>query len=713
MTAVLERSPVTVPPPPAPSPAARLRMADIALLAALAGLVALLPLGSVVKSLALAVFVFVGPGAAVLTWVPIPKQARLAAIPTLGAALMTLVAIVAMWSYRWNTTGIAVLGMLAVAAGSVLWYVRRGGPPDVGAWPGTALRSARSVVAGAAGPPSIVVVAGLICWAVALPNLPGADASYYGLVASGSGRLLIPAMVLVTVGFVWAVVTRRFGAGVFAIAAAIAVLRVTTWAGTEMPLYDWTYKHVAVARYVQDFGLITPNGTDIYTQWPAFFVATAWFCDVSGLDPMTVAHLFAPLIHILLAVIVFSAARLLRQPPMTALIAVFVAEVANWVGQDYYSPQAWAIVLAFGLLVLLLASRGAPQAALLAILPFAAMVPSHQLTPFWVIGAAGLLVIFRCARPWWAVGIMVVIVGGYLALNLEAVAPYGIFSGGNPVANAASNVAMEGVPAKIHTSIICRGLSVGVFAAAAISALWAWRTKQRHVRSRVILAFCAIGLLLAQGYGGEAIFRIYLYSLLGCALLIAPAVAALLRGWGRGALGKTGAAACSAGLVVASLAGLYSFFALWPIVVESKSQVATMAGIVDEAEPGSRFMTMAASGMPTRSTSAYAEMTLANPYFDDPIELEYGSRPDRFPTEQDLGYLNWRVSQNEFPTYISFSPQSSNRMDYYGFFQSDSDDQLRAALDSSSEWSKIHDDGNGFAVYRHEAGKATDGASPG
>ncbi len=714
MTALLDRTTGTAgraasvggPRPRASAGRVRLRPADLALVAAAAGGIALLPVGSALSSILLAVFVFAGPGAAVITWVPVPRYARIAAVPTLGAALMTLVTIAAMWSYRWNPVGIAALGVAAVAGSSLLWYFRRGGLPEFRAWPratADALRAA--VVAPGLTVPTVLTVAGLVCWSVALPSLPGSEAGFYGLVASGSGWWLLPATALIAIAFVWAVRSGRFGAAVFAVAAMLAVLRVTTWLGTEMPLYDWTYKHVAVVRYVQEYGLITPNGTDIYTQWPAFFVASAWFCDVTGLDPMTLAHVFAPVIHLLLAVIVYSAARLLGQPPMTALIAVFVAEVVNWVGQDYFSPQAWAIVLAFGLLVLLLASRGAPRAALLAVIPFAAMVPSHQLTPFWIVGAAGLLVIFRCARPWWAVGLMVLIVGGYLALNLEAVAPYGIFSGGNPVANAASNVAMTGVPAKIHTSIICRGLSVAVFAAAAASALWAWRTKQRHVLSRTLLAFCAVGLLLAQGYGGEAIFRIYLYSLLGCALLIAPAVAALLGSRRPGVWGRVGVGAAAAGLVAAALAGLYSFFALWPIVVESKSQVETMSRIVSEAEPGSRFMMMAASGMPTRTTAHYAAMTLANPYFDDPIELEYGSRPDLFPTDQDLGFFAWKVSENPFPTYISFSPQSERRMDYYGFFQTDSDDRFKAALDLADDWVKIHDDGHGFVVYRHDAGK--------
>lgn len=710
MTAVLERAPRPATPGrrrgTSGASSVRFRPADLALLAAAAGLLGLLPLGTVLKTVLIGLFVFTGPGFAVLTWVPVPRYARLGAVPTLGAALTTLVTITAMWSYRWNTTGILVLGACAVIGSSLLWYARRGPAPAWRDWPSAALGGVvKTISAPGLNPPTVLTLAALVLWLAAVPNLPGADASYYGLVFSGAGMLLIPATAATTVAFLWAVVTRRFGAAVFALAGTVVVLRVTTWAGTQVPLYDWTYKHIGVIRYIQEHGLITPNGTDIYTQWPAFFVASAWFCDVTTLDPMTLAHLFAPLIHVLLALVVYSTARLLGQPRMTALTAAFLAEVVNWVGQDYLSPQAWAIVLAFGTLMLLLASRGAPRTALLAVVPFAAMVPSHQLTPFWVVGAAVLLVLFRRARPWWAVGAMVLIVGAYLALNLEAVAPYGIFSGGNPVANASSNVVMAGVPAKIYTSMVCRGLSLAVFGAAAAAAVWAWRTRQRHVLSRAVLAFCALGLLMAQGYGGEAIFRVYLYSLLGCALLIAPAVTALLGCWRRGVAGAVAAGLTWLGVPAAALAGLFSFYALWPIIVETRGQVEAVSKIVDEAEPGSRFMMMAASGLPTRSTAHYASMTLRDPDWDSPIELVYGSRPDTFPTPEDLAFLKWSVAQNPHPTYIMFSPQSERRMDYYGFFQPEADDRLKAILTASGEWTTVYDDGAGTVFFRHAPGK--------
>ncbi|MDL9945568.1 hypothetical protein QSJ19_08165 [Gordonia sp. ABSL11-1] len=685
-------------------PRRRFRPADLAIVAATVGLAGLLPLGAPLKALLVITFVLLGPGAALATWVRIPRPARAAAIPTLGMATATISSITAMWSYRWDTTAILVLLCLASAGSSAVWYVRTGAWPDVRHWPTAAAHTGRAVItAPGLNPPTVIVAIALIVWAVALPTLPGTDASFYSLLASGSGRLLIPAILLSAIAFVWAIATRRLAAAVLAIGAAIVVARVTTWLGTEVPLYDWTYKHIGVVRYIVTYDLIQPNGTDIYAQWPAFFVTSAWFSEVTGLDPMTMAHVFAPFVHLVLAVIVYSAARVLGQGRRVALVAVFFAEVTNWVGQDYFSPQAWTLLLAFGLLTLLLASRGAPQTAVLAIIPFAATVPTHQLTPFWLLGAATLLVFFRRIRPWWAVAAMIAIAGVYLVLNFDAVAPYGILSGGNPVENATSNITAAGVPAKEFTSLICRGLSAGVFATAALAAIWAWRTGRRHVLTRVILAFSALCLLLGQSYGGEAIFRVYLYSLLGCSLLIAPAVVALLDGWRRGVLRSLGAAVATAGMCMASLAGLYSFVALWPLVSETRTQIDVMNSLVASSEPGTRIMMMTPGGMPSRTTADYAAFTLANPYFDYPLSYDLAERRFSFPTAEQLGFLDWRADQQDHPTIVAFSTQSERSIEYYGEYAPGSVDLFKQALSESPEWTLLYQNGDN-AIFRHDAG---------
>ena len=86
---------------------------------------------------------------------------------------------------------------------------------------------------------SVVFLAvALILWIVALSiGLPGVDASFFGLLFSGAGALLIPAVVLVAVAFVIAIARRRVPVATAALLTLIVVERATNWLGTEVAHY--------------------------------------------------------------------------------------------------------------------------------------------------------------------------------------------------------------------------------------------------------------------------------------------------------------------------------------------------------------------------------------------------------------------------------------------------------------------------------------------
>ncbi|UEA60196.1 hypothetical protein LK459_04815 [Gordonia otitidis] len=678
------------------------RLSDVALISALLGLLGLVPLPTAVRALLVAAFVFIGPGAAIATWVQVPRRVLPAVIVTLSMSVTTIVAIGAMWSYRWHPTSILVVGCLAVLCSSLSSYVRTRSAPPLRQWPADlasrALSSLRSI-----GFDVSVVFLGLavILWVVALSiGLPGVDASFFGLLFSGAGTLLIPAVVLVATAFVIAIARRRTPTAVAALVALIVIERGTTWLGTEVPLYEWTYKHIAVVRYVLAHDLIQPNGTDIYAQWPAFFVTTAWFSDVTGLDPMTLAHAFAPVIHVLIAVIVYSASRTIGASRRVAVTAAFCVEMVNWVAQDYFSPQAWTLVIAYGLLTMLIASRHHRQMGVLAIIPFAAIVPTHQLTPFWALAAAVALVIFRQMRPWWAVAVMIGIAGAYLALNFDAVAPYGILSGGNPVSNATSNVTASGVPAKEITSLVCRALSAGVLLLAGLAAVVGWKNKRPYVIACAIVAFSPLALLLGQSYGGEAIFRVYLYSLLGCGLLVAPYVVAALDGF-RDGRRRLLAAAAALAVVVAALAGAYSYFALWPTVVETREQVNAIDRITANTPPGTRIIMLYGAGLPARINDNYAPLTLANPYFDYPLSYELADTRGTFPTPEQLGWLEWKVGETDKPTIVAFTTQSRRVIEYYGEYRPGAPAEFEDIMRQTPGWRTIYENSDTL-VLEHD-----------
>lgn len=708
----------------AASPATRpqVRYADVAVLASTTAMLAMLPLPAALRAILLAVMVFAGPGSAILTWVYVPPRARIAALPVLSLALVTLVTTAAMWGYQWSPRWITTVVALAGLGSSLLWYRRKDEWPDLRGWRSWALHTfsrrhlsdrcraalttlwdreyLRRNVAG------LMLALAVVLWLPSLPGLEKAGYSQFGLLPAGTGPILVICMALVVAAFLIAIRRHQLRTAVAAIAVAILVQRLTVTFVTSAPVYEWTYKHIAVTEYILSFGALPPNGIDIYAQWPSFFILTAWFGQVTGFGILSLAHVFAPLVHVLIALFVYGLARVLKLRPRVAVMAAMLAELVNWVGQDYYAPQALGFVLAVGFLVLLLASTQLRVAGFLAIIPFAALVPSHQLTPYWLFAVTGVLLVTGRAKPWWLMFPLALILVGYLVPRLDIVAPYGLLSGFDPVENAASNVQAPGILGKQVTSLICRALSAGVFGLAMVSIVYAWRTKKTFW-APMVMAFGSIGLLAGQSYGGEAIFRVYLYAIPGCVLLIAPMLLALLdanAGAARSTVRRFGARAAVAcvflGSVVAATFGLQGYFGLWPLVIENRSQIEHTQALVESAPAGSQFTMLYPAGYPIRSTAKYVEQAEANVMFDAPLNYYGPEYMLAFPTVEQLTAFEWEASQRDTPSYVILTRQSLEAMKYYGFIQDGAADTFERWLRSNPAWSVDYQDSDTIVFER-------------
>ncbi|MFI8565653.1 hypothetical protein ACIGGF_03720 [Rhodococcus sp. NPDC078407] len=692
----------------------RLRYADIAVLAAASGLISMIALPTLVRVVLLAVLLFFGPGAAILSWVRIPRTAVPAALPILSISVVTLMASTAMWGYRWSPRMWTLWLCLALIGSSVLWY-RKHGRPDLPEW----IARTRSAVS----PPSRAAaiastrfvltdrdtlrrnVAGLILalafflWLPLLPGLERATYSQFGLLTAGTGPGLVLCMVLIMAAFLIALRRHQLRTMLVAVGLAIVVQRFTVTLVTSAPIYDWTYKHVAVTEYVLDMNRLTPSGVDIYSEWPSFFLVSAWFQHVTGWDTLSLAHVFAPMSHVVLGAAIYGLARVMKFTKRAAITAVMLAEVINWVGQDYYSPQAWAILLAVGFLALLMSSPLTRSAAFLSIVPFAALVPTHQLTPYWLMAVTGVLLVTRRAKPWWLMIPLGVILLGYLYPRLPIVAPYGLFQGFDPVQNASSNVQAEGVLGKQVTSLVCRALSGGVFGLAFVSAIYAWRTKKTFW-APMVMAFGSIMLLAGQSYGGEAIFRVYLYAIPGCVLLITPMFLALFDRQPsqkrpsrvRRVAARTSVAVAVAGAVGSAVLGLQAYFGLWPIVLENRDQIDDARAVAAQAPPGTAVTMLYGSGYPARSTSDYGRLTESNDYWDVPLYALGPEYMQGFPTPDKLGQIDYNASIKDSPTYMVVTRQSLEAMHYYGFVPDDDVNRFRQWLRTNPAWSVRYDD---------------------
>ena len=298
-----------------------------------------------------------------------------------------------------------------------------------------------------------------------IPLLRAAPYSQFGLLASKGGVVLILAGSAVICSFIAALRAGKLLFCWFNIVLLILLIRGTVSLIAEMPPYGWTYKHIGVVEYLQTFHALPP-AADIYGQWPALFSLTAWFSSLSGISLIAIAIVFAPLIHILLALCVMALARVLGYSRRTALAAAMISETLNWVAQDYFAPQAVALVVALATLVVLLISPRLRSASVLGVFLFACLIPLHQLTPYWLLLVMVALAIAGRIKPWWVVALCAILLIAYLIPRFSIVNHFGILSGLNPIENAQSNVGAYGGQGKAITSVACRGIAVTAFAVA-------------------------------------------------------------------------------------------------------------------------------------------------------------------------------------------------------------------------------------------------------
>ena len=258
------------------------------------------------------------------------------------------------------------------------------------------------------------------------------------------------------------------------------------------------------------------------------------------------------------ALLLFAIFRLLVRDRRVAYLAVALYEgLIAWVGQDYLSPQAFGVpaVARDGVCDLALAAsadagawdrrsdravanaarsrawrlrRRPPGAQRLVALALVAaiyfvIVAAHQLTPYVVLAGVGALTLLDLVRPRWLLLLLAVIAGAYLAPRYGLISSNfgGLFSGGNPLQNASGSHGTYNAGGEALTRADRALPGRGDVAARA------WRGAVRGARRSAgvlipaLLAFSPFLILGAQSYGGEAIYRVFLFSAPWCALLIA------------------------------------------------------------------------------------------------------------------------------------------------------------------------------------------------
>ncbi len=330
----------------------------------------------------------------------------------------------------------------------------------------------------------------------------------------------------------------------------------------DAPRFAWSYKHIGVTNYITEFGRIDPD-IDIYHRWPGFFSLASTFGAVAGLPDALAYAAWAGVFFVLLeCMLVVAIARTLLGSSRAGWAAGLIFACTNFVGQDYFAPQPFAFVLALGVLwVALLHFRTEPGGRLagwltravawvaraeapdrlnrdaeplwgrrtalaVVFVMFAAIVPSHQLTPYIVVLVLTLIAAVKGLRPWW----LVLVLGGiallYLGPNYRyLVSTYQVFSGLDPFSNAESVNDLTYVqPGKVLSVRAGQALALLLGLAAAVSFVMAWRSKRVGVAHAGLAFVAPFVILVALRYGGEGGLRVFLFAAPWAAVLIASLV---------------------------------------------------------------------------------------------------------------------------------------------------------------------------------------------
>lgn len=479
--------------------------------------------------------------------------------------------------------------------------------------------------------------AALALWRLSLTHVRVSHLGSYGLPpALGPGWYA--ALAISVLGAAAAVSASRASgavAGVYIVAAAI-ILYGTVPVLSGPPQYAWVYKHIGVVRYLESHGRVDP-AIDIYNRWPGFFALGAVFSFVAGhADPEAYAS-WAELFFVLLDIaLIFTAVRAVARSTNVAAGAALLFVITDWVGQDYFSPQAFSYVLALALIAVALANLRVPEAgrapwpgrllerlarrpqlpqgevsgawprgvAIGTVLALdAVIVASHQLTPYMLLGGFALLMLAGIVRPWWMLALMAAMTLGYLAANLGYIERhFGLVTSIDPFNNVQKVYAYNHAPAagKTFNALAERYAAFLLYGAGLAAAAYLLR---RGLLGRalpfLLLAMAPFGIAFGQDYGGEAPLRIVLFSSPWWAALIAWAVATVGRRWERLVLMSAIAAVFTALFVP-------SFFGQEQLDLVSRGEVQASGWFYAHARRGA-VLVLAAPGFPLKYGGDYPQ----------------------------------------------------------------------------------------------------------
>jgi hypothetical protein len=361
------------------------------------------------------------------------------------------------------------------------------------------------------------------------------------------------------------------------LATVVIVLVVMLYGAVPLvegePRFSPSWRHIGVIDYVSRHGGVDPT-LDAYHNWPGLFILASAVAGAVGVTDLTGVALWAPVwFNLLYLPPLFVLLDSLTDDRRAVWLGIWLFYLADWIGQDYFSPQAFGLfffLTATAVIVRWFAARDAAGrgASIVAGLPLLGRLPrpirttidriferepmraerlspgaraglmaaflvifgftiaGHQLTPFFAVSAVAALVLLLRVR--WpslpiAMGVMVATWVAFMAVafligHFQNVAGYVGTLSDSFAANLTGR--LQGSSGHLSVVYLRLGFAVAVWVLAGFGVLRRLRAGRWDVTA-VALAVAPFPLLAVQAYGGEMLLRIYLFSLPFMALLIA------------------------------------------------------------------------------------------------------------------------------------------------------------------------------------------------
>lgn len=328
--------------------------------------------------------------------------------------------------------------------------------------------------------------------------------------------------------------------------------------------YSWTWKHIGIVDYILRHKSVNPaiHKLDAYHNWPGFFAVSALITQVAGQSSSQFLALWFEVVgNTLWFLGLLLILKTLTDDRRVIWFAVLFFVLTNWIGQDYYSPQAVAYFLYLVIVGICLrwfrsslslrlpnwpnmpriqrifdfASQMIERArdsaihyevtdpyikaglvGVLVVLSFTIVV-THQLTPVMLVGAVLLLVVVQQVNT---KGLPVIVIllfltwilyvaDRFMGTNIASM----VDSFGQVSGNVSNLIDLQTVsPGQAFVAVVGRVLTAGVWILGMAGGVRRLATKSVDIAA-VLLTLVPAMIPFGNDYGGEILFRVYLFAL--------------------------------------------------------------------------------------------------------------------------------------------------------------------------------------------------------